>query len=51
VADHVTACIAEEHLLEAPWRPLADLEGLALLHMEIQGSHGTRFASALKVTP
>lgn len=28
-----------------------ELEAMALLHMEIQGSHGTRFASALKVVP
>jgi hypothetical protein len=28
-----------------------ELEAMALLHMEIQGSRGTRFASALKVIP
>jgi hypothetical protein len=28
-----------------------ELEALALLHMEIQGSRGTRFASAIKVVP
>ena len=28
-----------------------ELEAMALLHMEIQGSHGTRFASAIKVKP
>jgi 8-hydroxy-5-deazaflavin:NADPH oxidoreductase len=28
-----------------------ELEAMALLHMAIQGSHGTRFASAIKVIP
>jgi 8-hydroxy-5-deazaflavin:NADPH oxidoreductase len=28
-----------------------ELEAMALLHMEIQGSRGTRFASAIKVKP
>jgi predicted dinucleotide-binding enzyme len=28
-----------------------ELEAMALLHMEIQGSHGTRFSSAIKLTP
>jgi predicted dinucleotide-binding enzyme len=28
-----------------------ELEATALLHMEIQGPHGTHFSSALKVTP
>jgi predicted dinucleotide-binding enzyme len=28
-----------------------ELEALALLHMEIQGSRGTRFASAIKAVP
>jgi predicted dinucleotide-binding enzyme len=28
-----------------------ELEAMALLHMEMQGSRGTRFASALKVIP
>jgi hypothetical protein len=32
-------------------RRARELEALALLHMEIQGSLGTRFASAIKVVP
>ena len=28
-----------------------ELEALALLHMEIQGSRGTRFVSEIKVVP
>jgi 8-hydroxy-5-deazaflavin:NADPH oxidoreductase len=32
-------------------RRARELEALALLHMEIQGSRGTRFVSAIKVVP
>ncbi len=28
-----------------------ELEAIALLHMELQGSRGTRFASAIKIVP
>jgi predicted dinucleotide-binding enzyme len=34
-----------------PLRRSRELEALALLYMEIQGSRGTGFASAIKVVP